>query len=156
MIKGHVYILEMSIYNTWINNSPWPQETQGLESIITKLCCYCCSAHSDKDATLLDLQIRFSLSLYIFKGSLNLSPWVCIILSPAAKFFNISISRTATICCVIICSVNHPTLSGSQVPNEKFLTWSERIKERRTQTDREGGCDQKTILSFLEKSLIKQ
>lgn len=68
-----ISLLEMLIYSTSANNSPWPQDCQGLESIITKLRCYCCSAHSDKDDTPVDLQITFSLSVYIFKSSLNLS-----------------------------------------------------------------------------------
>lgn len=152
-----ICLLEMSIYRTWINNSPWPQETQGLESVITKLCCCCCSAHSDKDATLLDLQIRFSLSLYIFKCSLNLSPWVCNILSPAAKFFNISISWTTTISCVIICSVNHPQAFWQSCPQWKVLDMIRKGEEKKPkETDREGWYIQITILSFLEKSLIKQ
>lgn len=133
-----ICLLEMSIYRTWINNSPWPQEIQGLESIIKKLCCCCCSAHSDKDATLLDLQIRFSLSLYIFKGSLNLLPWVCIILSPTAKFFNISISWTTTICCAIIFSVKHPQAFWQSGPQWKVLDVIRKDEGKKNQTDGEG------------------
>lgn len=133
----------------WINNWPWFWETEGLESIITNLCC-CFSMHSDKDVTQLGSHIRFLLSHYVCKCTLNTSPGACIILSPAAKSFNISISQTATISSVIISSVNCPQAFWLLVPQGKFLGMIR--KDARKKTYKERGLYPDSYIIFSKKN----